>query len=160
MSFAHSNRSGWRMIFRRGVRHELLVASLLARANRRCTSGSPFWFQISEFQVSAFSRWLHRADTSPKTVRASIGTASSRFHRSSARALAGLASFAPAPSRHVGIPTAANWRDRPQIGRTPRNTSRMSRGSARHEQAIARDASHGQDTAIRREASPVAEDEQ
>jgi hypothetical protein len=34
----------------------------------------------------------------------------------------------------------------------------MSRGSARHEQAIARDASHGQYTAIRREAPPVAED--
>jgi hypothetical protein len=58
------------------------------------------------------------------------------------------------------VPTAANCRDRPQIGRTQSNNSRMSRGSARHEQAIARDASHGQDTAIRREAPPVAEDEQ
>ena len=61
-----------------------------------------------------------------------------------ARALAGLASFPPAPSRHVGIPTAANRRDRPQIGHT-QETNRMSRGSARHEPAIARDASHGQD---------------
>ena len=52
------------------------------------------------------------------------------------------------------VPTVANWRDRPQIGRTARNTSRMSRGFARHEPAIARDASHGQDTAIGREAPP------
>ena len=52
------------------------------------------------------------------------------------------------------VPTAANRRDRPQIGRTQRNTSRMSRGFARHEPAIARDASHGQDTAIGREAPP------
>jgi hypothetical protein len=29
MSFAHSNRSGWRMIFRRGVRQPNLVALLL-----------------------------------------------------------------------------------------------------------------------------------
>jgi hypothetical protein len=49
------------------------------------------------------------------------------------------------------VPTAANWRDRPQIGRTQMKTSRMSRGSARHEQAIARDASHGQDIGNSRE---------
>ena len=78
-----------------------------------------------------------------------------------------------AAERFRCVPTAANRRDRPQIGRAPRNTSRMSRGSARHEQAIsqsdcagwsrgyarprpalARDASHGQDTAIGREAPP------
>ena len=52
------------------------------------------------------------------------------------------------------VPTAANRRDRPEIGRTQRNNSKMSRGFARHEPAIARDASHGQDTAIGREAPP------
>jgi hypothetical protein len=36
----------------------------------------------------------------------------------------------------------------------------MSRGFARHEPAIARDASHGQDTAIGREAPPGQDNRQ
>jgi hypothetical protein len=58
----------------------------------------------------------------------------------------------------IGTVLPAPWPDSDRAH--PRNTSRMSRGFARHEQAIARDASHGQDTAIRREAPPVVEDEQ
>jgi hypothetical protein len=93
-----------------------------------------------------------------------------KYRHCSARALAALASFA---DRSTPLPrsansggalslrsTAANSRDRPQIGRTQRNTSKMSRGFARHEQAIARDASHGQDTAIGREAPPGQDNRQ
>jgi hypothetical protein len=70
-SFVHSNRSGWRMIDARvrhgwnsqarpGCRREMVRFAqnikLQQMANRRCTSGSPVW-------ISAFSPWLHRADT-------------------------------------------------------------------------------------------------
>ena len=71
MVFAHSNRSGLRMIDARvrhewnsqarpGCRREMVRFAqnnkLQQMANRRCTSGSPLW-------ISAFSQWLHRADT-------------------------------------------------------------------------------------------------
>ena len=71
MVFVHSNRSGWRMIDARvrhewnsqarpGCRREMVRFAqnikLQQMANRRCTSGSPVW-------ISAFSHWLHRADT-------------------------------------------------------------------------------------------------
>ena len=126
---------------------------------------------------------LHRADASPKAS----GQVSALFRprpgrtRQLCRPLHSTALIRSGERRcgeHLRrafrcVPTAANNRDRPQIGRAPRNTSRMSRGFARHEQAIsqsdcagwsrgyarprpalARDASHGQDTAIGREAPP------
>ena len=136
---------------------------------------------LTKFQLSEFPLWLHRADTCATRPDAAAPLVA---HRLAPRQVSAL--FRPRPSRtrqlcrplhsaalircgerrcgsHLRgafrfVPTAANRRDRPQIGRTQRNNSRMSRGSARHEQAIARDASHGQDTAIRREAPPVAED--
>jgi hypothetical protein len=100
---------------------------------------------------------LHRADASPKAFGASIGTVPpAPWPDSPALQTAPLRCRDPqtAAERFRFVPTAANSRDRPQIGRTQRNTSRMSRGFARHEPAIARDASHGQDTAIGREAPP------
>ena len=119
---------------------------------------------------------LHRADASTKTFVASIGTVPpAPWPDSPALQTAPLRCRDPqtAAERSRFVPTAANRRDRPQIGRAQRNTGRMSRGSARHEPAIsqsdcagwsrgsarprpalARDASHGQDTAVGREASP------
>jgi hypothetical protein len=112
----------------RECRHDKLVASLLERKTNATSPGF----------------------TEPTLPRKRSGQVSALFRPRPGR----TRHFSPAPSRHVGIPTAANRRDRPQIGRTQRSTSRMSRGFARHEQAIARDASHGQDTAIGREAPP------
>jgi hypothetical protein len=83
---------------------------------------------------------LHSSRSSPAFRRNSIGS------------MPGLCSF---------VPTAANWRDSQNSSCAPGEASHQwSRGFARPEPAIARDASHGQDTAIRREAPPVAEDEQ
>jgi hypothetical protein len=55
-----------------------------------------------------------------------------------------------------GAPKDSRGRDAPHIGQDLQYGRETSSG----QQAIARDASHGQDTAIRREAPPVAGDKQ
>jgi len=153
-----------------------LVASLLAGANRRYTSGSPFWFR----QDGQSGTDRHRADTSPKAFGASIGTASSRFigvpdapvtdspfcTRSSPFHF-NFADYVSVPF----VPTAANSRDSQEnIGReesggrvtTSGQQAIWSQCFARPRPALARELRTGRwvqaRLPLRREASPAAED--
>ena len=122
--------------FRRGVRRgKNLVASLLAGANRRCTSGSPFWFRQDG---SLQRRRRHRADTCASCLAPSIGTLPPHRWPDSSICIRSIPCRTPL-HRLRGmlslIPTAANCRDR-QRQRCPKESR-------------SRDAPHiGQDISI------------
>ena len=100
-------------------------------------------------QVSARFRPRTMTD-SPALHPLHSSRSSPAFRRNSIGSMPGLRSF---------VPTAANCRDSQNSSCAPGKAGHQwSRGFARPGPAIARDASHGQDTAIRREAPPVAED--
>ena len=146
------------------VRHEKMVkrmSATLIRTRKLAPANAGRWCcKISAFRIFPLaSQSRHFPENAP-----------GKYRHCSARALAGLASFA---DRSTPLPRSANnggalslrsdgrKQTRPASDRArPKNTSRMSRGFARHEPAIARDASHGQDTAIGREAPPGQDNRQ
>ena len=90
-------------------------------------------------------RPAHETD-SPALHPLHSSRSSPAFRRNSIGSMPGLCSF---------VPTAANRRDSQKSSCAPgKARHRWSRGFARPGPAITRDASHGQDTAIGREAPP------
>ncbi len=139
----------WRMIFRRGVRQYNLVASLLGiMASAARTLASPSR-HLHSCQVSA--RFRPRTMTDSPALHPLHSNRSSPAFRHKIHWL------------HAWLPLIRF--DGRKLARQSGNKScapedKNGRETTSGQQAIARDASHGQDIAIRREAPPIAEDEQ
>ena len=146
----------------------MLVAALLASANRRCTSGSPFWFpEVARLR-------LRPGSNSPGFTEPTLVLCSPAWltpHQVSARFRPRTTTDSPVCSRSTPLPRSANSggalslrsdgrklaRQSEQLVRAPRKAKgQRSRGFARPRpaiwprcsayrpgQAIARDASHG-----------------